>query len=412
MGLARKALLVALVCMGTAAADAQKAPIILNTDIFPPYQVREGDELRGTAVTALECIFSAMDLPFEIRVMPWERAIFEVSQQRADGFFSATKMRRATPFAMLSAPLALEKWYWYSNHAEQPPGPSSNATQVARIGAIRGSNQVSWLLERGYSVDHQVSSTEQLLRLLERGRIDAFLADQRTLRTELTRLPLGLRPQFEHFQQYANLGVYFSSHFLQQHPDFLTRFNSSIYHCLPELHTLTAAELEQIKGLHAKLFSDWPHQPQILEAVRAQNTAHQSLEVPTILQLDKQWIGEAAQQQRPLIDSVMAAPLSVWLSKAQEQSNGLITEIMVTDRLGLNVAVSEVTTDYWQGDEAKFSDAFFNTFATRIVGPLEYDQSAQSFQVHVSSQIHDPDTGETIGVLIIGLDIEHALQMN
>ncbi|WVM93966.1 hypothetical protein ULG90_09755 [Halopseudomonas pachastrellae] len=71
-------------------------------------------------MTALACIFEAMNLQYEIRVLPWERAIHEVSDDKADGFFSATSMNRASNFATLSAPLALEKWYWYSNEPVPP----------------------------------------------------------------------------------------------------------------------------------------------------------------------------------------------------------------------------------------------------------------------------------------------------
>jgi len=386
-------------------------PIVLTTDIFPPYQVQEDDLLRGSSVEALECIFNAMQQPFEIRVMPWERAIHEVSQTRSDGFFSASKMRRASDFAVLSAPLALEKWYWYSNSDVRPRRNSTDQEQGLRIGAVRGSNQVAWLQENGYRIEQQISSTEQLLKLLQRGRIDAFLADQRTLRTELTRLPLGLRPAHEHFQQYANLGVYFSSRLIAEEPDFLGRFNREIFHCLPERHTLTAEEQQRLLSLHEQLFTDWLLQPELIAAVIAQNRAHQNMSIPQVLAQDRQWLEENRSNNRVLINSVLAHPLSVSLKEQQNASAGLITEIMVTDSLGLNVAISEVTTDYWQGDELKFSDAFFNKNSRTVIGPLDYDQSAQSYQVHISSQIRNPENGEVIGVLILGLDIQQALKI-
>ena len=386
-------------------------PIVLTTDIFPPYQVQEDDLLRGSSVEALECIFSAMQQPFEIRVMPWERAIHEVSQGRSDGFFSAIKMRRASDFAVLSAPLALEKWYWYSNADERPRRTNSDEQQSQRIGAVRGSNQVAWLQENGYRIEQQVSSTEQLLKLLQRGRIDAFLADQRTLRTELTRLPLGLRPAHEHFQQYANLGVYFSSRLIAEEPDFLGRFNREIFQCLPERHTLTAEEQQRLLSLHEQLFTDWLLQPELIAAVIAQNRAHQTMSIPQVLAQDRQWREESTSSSRALINQILAHPLSISLKQLQNASAGLITEIMVTDSLGLNVAISEVTTDYWQGDERKFSDAFFNRNNRSVIGPLDYDQSAQSYQVHISSQIRNPENNEGIGVLIIGLDIQQALKI-
>ncbi|MBQ0741976.1 MAG: hypothetical protein KBT85_01655, partial [Pseudomonas sp.] len=60
----------------------------------------------------------------------------------------------------------------------------------------------------------------------------------------------------------------------------------------------------------------------------------------------------------------------------------------------------------------KFSEAFFNRTDAAYQGRLEYDQSAQGYQVHISSQIRDPASNEVIGVLIIGLDIQRVLQAN
>jgi len=384
-------------------------PIRLNTDIFPPYQVREGERLGGTSVHALDCIFRLLERPYEIRVMPWSRAIHEVGQQQADGFFSATRTRQAESFAQLSAPLALEKWYWYSNQ-NYPPTPQMQRDGL-RVGGIRGSNQSAWLEHHGFQIEPQVSSHQQLLQLLKVGRIDAFVADQRTLRMEMTQLPGNLRPPYQHFVKYSTLGVYFGNHFLEQQPEFLESFNASVHSCLRERPHLGQEEQHTILDLYLNRFADWTTQPLLHDSVIQQNAAHASLGLPGILLLDQQWISELQQPQRPLIDGLLAHPASRWLSEQQQASDGLITEIMLTDRFGLNVAISEVTSDYWQGDEEKFAGSFFAESDQPVVGPLEYDESTRLFQVHISTRLRDPRTGEAIGVLIVGVDIERAMQL-
>lgn len=388
-----------------AAADAVR----LTTDIMPPYQIREGDQLSGSSVDALSCIFKALQRDYEIRVFPWERAMYEVAAQRSDAFFSATHMARANRFAELSAPLALEKWYWYSN---KPVAPRHllRGQHPARIGGLRGSNQVSWLQEHGVSVALQVNTTQQLLQLLAADRIDAFVVDQRTLHVELTHLSADVRPAYAHFLQYSTLGVYFGHHFLQQEPDFLPAFNAQLYHCVGEIDSLTTEEQQQIIRVHQQRYAHWARLPEVIAAVKAQNSQHQGISQQQITQLDKQWITETALRDQPLITSVLERPLSQWLQAQQGSSARLITEIMITDRHGLNVAVSEVTTDYWQGNEAKFQQSFFRQDEEPFLGPLEYDQSSQRYHVHVSSQIRDPGSDEVIGVLVIGLDIGKVLQ--
>ena len=387
----------------------QAGSIRLNTDIFPPYQVREGDRLAGSSVKALACIFDAMQVEYEIRVLPWERAIQEVADGKAEGFFSATRMNRASSFATLSAPLALEKWYWFSNSASRPP--SLGLGSSLRVAGIRGSNEVEWLQQHGYRVDPLVSGTGQLLQLLQRDRVDAFLADQQTLRIEMTRQPTVLRPRFAHFQQYTTLGVYFSNHYIGRHPDFLERFNNHVFGCLPEFGVLRADERQRLHRLHDTLFDRWRHEPALIAAVAEQNQRNQTLSIQQIEQLDQQWRQEQTlpTDQRPLTNHILNTPLAQWLRARQTEHDGVISEIIVTDQQGLNVAISEPTTDYWQGDETKFADPFFSD--QPYMSTLNYDQSTRRFQVHVSTSIHDPQGGAVIGVLIIGLDIEKALRM-
>ncbi|WVM89396.1 hypothetical protein UMZ34_01655 [Halopseudomonas pachastrellae] len=71
---------------------------------------------------------------------------------------------------------------------------------------------------------------------------------------------------------------------------------------------------------------------------------------------DQQWQQEQANGSGPLIDSVLNSPAADWLRARQAEHGGLISEILLTDQQGLNVAVSGLTTDYWQGDEAKFAE--------------------------------------------------------
>lgn len=388
---------------------AQSEPLRLNTDIFPPYQVQEGERLTGSSITALECIFSAMQRDYEIRVLPWQRAVHEVSLGKAEGFFSATRMNRASDFATLSAPLALEKWYWYSNSAERPPA-FGDASSL-RIGGVRGSNQVDWLLQHGYTVDPMVTNTAQLLHLLKRGRIDAFLADQQTLRIELTQQPLNLRPANAHFQQYTTLGVYFSHSLLGREPDFMPQFNRQVFQCIPEIAVLQTDERARIQHLHDTLFANWRREPQLVQAVLRENQARGELPLSRIHALDQQWQREQQQTEQPLISSVRNNPLSPWLAHQQASYRGLISEIIVTDQHGLNVATSEITTDYWQGDEAKFAEPFFASQDQPYMGPLSYDQSTQRYQVHVSNAVRNPSSGEVIGVIIMGIDIERALKV-
>jgi hypothetical protein len=89
----------------------------------------------------------------------------------------------------------------------------------------------------------------------------------------------------------------------------------------------------------------------------------------------------------------------------QEESGGLFTEIFAMDAKGLNAAQSVVTSDYWQGDEAKFSESFGIGPDAVHLGEIEQDESTQTFQSQVSITITDPATGAPIGAITAGIDL-------
>ncbi|TNF18611.1 MAG: hypothetical protein EP318_17715 [Rhodobacteraceae bacterium] len=145
----------------------------------------------------------------------------------------------------------------------------------------------------------------------------------------------------------------------------------------------------------------WAAKPEVLSAIRAQNAKTSTLNEDEILALDRQWRHETV-SGGPLIDAVLSSPLSRNLSELKSAGRGRFTEIFVTDIRGLNVAQSDVTSDYWQGDEAKWQVPH-DTLGIHI-GDVEFDESAQSYQSQISLPVLEH--GEFIGALTVGVDLE------
>lgn len=149
----------------------------------------------------------------------------------------------------------------------------------------------------------------------------------------------------------------------------------------------------------------WLIKPVLIEAVRAQNADHKDLTPAQIAALDNRWRAERVSRDRPLIDGVMANKLSRFLKKIQESSNGLFTEIFVMDNRGLNVGQSEISNDYWQGDEAKWRKTFLVGAKARHVGEPEYVAATRKYQAQLSMPIVDPENGTVIGAMTLGVDV-------
>lgn len=150
----------------------------------------------------------------------------------------------------------------------------------------------------------------------------------------------------------------------------------------------------------------WAESAQVISAVKAQNAKTAGSSEAQILDWDSQWRAQVGQSTQPLIAEVMGTDLSAFLGEQVAASEGRITEIFVMDALGLNVAASDVTSDYWQGDEAKYTETFNAGSGAVFVDAVEFDESTQSYQGQISISLTDPSTGEVVGAMTIGLNAE------
>jgi hypothetical protein len=166
------------------------------------------------------------------------------------------------------------------------------------------------------------------------------------------------------------------------------------------------AHVTEVKKYVAAKVMPWLGDKTIIDAIKAQNVKNAALTESDILKLDKEWRAQVDAPSKPLIDSVMKNQLSAFLSAKEAASNGLVTEIFVMDDKGLNVGQSDITSDYWQGDEAKWQKTFQVRPDAVFVDKVEKDESTQQLQVQVSISIKDPETGKVIGAITIGLNVD------
>lgn len=160
----------------------------------------------------------------------------------------------------------------------------------------------------------------------------------------------------------------------------------------------------RIKDVIESQVRKWLADPVVIEAIKAQNGKHQGLSQDEIIRMDKTWRQETQSGARPFIDAVLANELSRHLRAMKDSADGLFTEIFVMDNKGLNVGQSDVTSDYWQGDEAKWKNSFLAGPHAVFIDEVEFDESTQQYQVQVSVAIDEG--GSAIGAATIGMNVE------
>ena len=137
----------------------------------------------------------------------------------------------------------------------------------------------------------------------------------------------------------------------------------------------------------------------IVEAVKAENAKGKTLD--QIKELDAKWMATPgiADYMKALMDSECGKYL-----RSLQQSARYYAEIFVMDNQGANVAMTDKTSDYWQGDEAKFIKSYNGGKGAVHIGGVKFDDSTQAYLVQVSVPVKDGDT--VIGAITFGIDVD------
>ncbi len=139
--------------------------------------------------------------------------------------------------------------------------------------------------------------------------------------------------------------------------------------------------------------------PVIIAAVKAENAKGKTL--AQIHAMDKKW--KATPGFADYMKAIMESDCGKHIRKIQE-SEAFYAEIFVMDNQGANVAMTDKTSDYWQGDEAKFKKSFNNGTGAVFVDEVEFDDSTQAYLVQVSVPVKD--NNKVIGAITIGIDVD------
>lgn len=137
----------------------------------------------------------------------------------------------------------------------------------------------------------------------------------------------------------------------------------------------------------------------IVEAVKAENAKGKSMD--QIKEMDKKW--QATAGIADFMKAIMDSEAGKYLRTIQD-SAPYYAEIFVMDNQGANVAMTDKTSDYWQGDEAKFKKSFNGGNGAVFVDEVKFDDSAQTYLVQVSIPVKDG--GNVIGAITFGIDVD------
>ena len=123
-----------------------------------------------------------------------------------------------------------------------------------------------------------------------------------------------------------------------------------------------------------------------------------------IEQLDAQWQTASAQNNNtdPLVSSVLSNALAIEFRQFQQDFPQHI-EIFLTDQQGINVAATNMTSDYYQADEEWWQIAKQEGL---YIGQPEYDKSIDAIAIIIATRVRLPGSEKTIGILRTTIALE------
>lgn len=146
-------------------------------------------------------------------------------------------------------------------------------------------------------------------------------------------------------------------------------------------------------GKETQTIAGWASAPEIVAAVKEQNAKG-----PLAGMDNEKW--KAVKRSDPIVKSFQDSPAGQFLAGKVSAGKGLYAEAFLSGAQGEKVAFVSKTSAYIHKGKPKFDQPF--TTGKPWQGPVEFDESTQSYTVQVAVPVLDG--GKPIGVLVVGIN--------
>lgn len=161
----------------------------------------------------------------------------------------------------------------------------------------------------------------------------------------------------------------------------------------------TAAAPEMKDFVKAKLLPLCTN-PVFVKAITEQNA--KAVPLDKIKQTDALW--QKAEDELPIQKELMTNACAEEIRRLAKEL-GSLTETFVMDNQGANVGQNALTSDYWQGDEEKWTNSFNAGKGGIDIGQPKLDKSTNKVDQKISLPVID-ETGKVIGAVCFGVSLK------
>ena len=149
----------------------------------------------------------------------------------------------------------------------------------------------------------------------------------------------------------------------------------------------------------------------VIQSIEDQNEKHAHYTEADITAVDELWKTQRKNEDQYLIAAVLANPLSAYLTRLQAHSGGKFVEMFVMDNKGLNVGQSSVTSDFWQGDEAKWQKSYAKGAGTVFIDDAEYNKDLDRWTLQYNIALSNKEN-KAIGAATVEVNLTELARRN
>lgn len=210
--------------------QAYAQPLLLVVPQYPPFTSEIDGEFHGIGIHKINQLLEELAINYQLRSVPnYDRALEELKQGKADGFFLATENEQRNNLATLSEPIMYNAWTWFLTQGSNWDPKSEDFRKHAKIATTHDSNTRIWLNENKYNVVSHPHTPCYLPRMLiDLQRVDAVFLASKVFKKELLKQGYPDDVYREIVQISKPFGIYISNDYLALHPEFMTQLNQAI----------------------------------------------------------------------------------------------------------------------------------------------------------------------------------------
>lgn len=155
-----------------------------------------------------------------------------------------------------------------------------------------------------------------------------------------------------------------------------------------------APEIESILSEQIGILAALGVRQEFIKGVRSANEENSGLSAADITRLDEEWL--ASKNAGALVQKLMSNDIAKQLLSFQSEHQNF-REVFVTDSRGLNIGLTNKTSDYYQADESWWAAAYSDGAGKPFHGNIEFDQSSQAEAISIYVPVISG--GTVIGVI-------------